>query len=286
MNFKLLEYISIDEDLIKKLTDLALEDEVSILYFSDRLFNGNSSCLSGKSPLFKLAVVLKAAEKTYQLYRKYGISDKVFQDTFSDIAIWCENCGNKGLENVSWLKNHICFELFRLGRLQFQMFTCVNPTLRYSKLPFSRNDKMVYIHIPQGEKLNYNECMKSIHEADIFFKKYFPDFAYKFYFSESWLLFDGNREFMAQNSNILSFMNLFDIHYSVSDESQAFERIFNVNLNFKSILYKMNRSKRKSDINCLSQSTSLQKAAKNYLIAGGKLGVGIATIPKNKYNDL
>lgn len=286
MNFKLLDYISLDDALVKKLTDLADKDEVSILRLSERLFEGNTVCLSGKSPLIKLAVTLKATEKTHMLYKKHGICDDIFRATFSDIAVWCENCGNIGLENVNWLKNHICFELFRLGRLQFQMFTCSNPTLNYSKLPFSINENAVYIHIPQGEKLDYFECVKSIKAADAFFKKYFLDFLYNYYFCESWLLFENNRQFMNENSNIIKFMSLFDIHYSAFDESQAFERIFNTDIKFNSIIYRLNKAKRKSDISCLTQSTSLQKAAKNYLLAGGRLGVGIATIPKNKCRDL
>lgn len=286
MNFELLDYISLNNTLIEKLTDLADKDEVSILRFSERLFKGNTACLSGKSPLFKLAVTLKAGEKTHVLYKEHGISDDIFKATFSDIAIWCENCGNIGLENVGWLKNHICFELFRFGRLQFQMFTCSNPTLNYSKLPFSINEKAVYIHIPQGEKLNYCDCVKSIKSADTFFKKHFFDFSYSYYFCESWLLFEDNKLFMHKNSNIIKFMSLFDIHYSAYDESQAFERIFNTGINFNSLFNRLNKRKRKSDINCLLQSTSLQKSAKEYLISGGRLGVGIATIPKNKYSDL
>lgn len=283
MNFELLEFLSLDDKLVKNLTDLAEKDKVGILRLSEKFFNGNTYCLKGKSSIIKLAVALKCAEKTHLKYKNKGISDEIFQSTFSDIKIWCENCGNRGLENINWIKNHINFELFRLGRLQFQLLSCSNPMLDYSKLPFKRGENVVYIHIPQGEKLDFDECVKSIEAADVFFKTYFPDFHYNYYFCESWLIFENNRNFMAENSNIVKFMNLFDIHYSVNAEAQAFERIFNKDVNFNSWIYKLNKNKRKSDINSLSESTSLQKSAKCYLQGGSKLGIGIGTIPKGIY---
>lgn len=283
MKYNLLEFLSLDDTLVKKLTDLAETDEVGILHLSEKFSCGNTSCIKRKSPLMKLAVALKSAEKTHLLYKQKGISDDIFQSTFSDITIWCENCDNRGLENINWMKNHIYFELFRLGRLQFQIFTCSNPVLNYSKLPFNRGEKVVYIHIPQGEKLNYIECVNSLKTADDFFKTYFPDYNYNYYFCESWLIFENNREFMDKNSNIVRFMSLFDIHYSVNAEAQAFERIFDKNISFNSLSYKLNKNKRKSDINSLSEFTSLQRSAKYYLQSGNKLGIGIGTIPKGQY---
>lgn len=283
MDFELLDFLSLDDNLVKKLTDLAEKDEVGILRLSKKFSDGNISCLVNKSPLMKLAVALKSAENTHLKYLEKGIDDNIYRSTFSDIKIWCENCNNEGLENIGWIKNHINFGLFRLGRLQFQIFNCSNPILKYSKLPFNHRENIIYIHIPQGEKLDYNECRKSIISADEFFKKYFPEYSYNYYFCESWLLFENNREFMDKNSNIVKFMNLFDIHYSVSAEEQAFERIFGKNFNCNSLLYRLNKNKRKSDINSLSEFTSLQKSAKQYLQSGKKLGIGVGTIPKGKY---
>ena len=76
-------------------------------------------------------------------------------------------------------------------------------------------------------------------------------------------MFEGNQEFMAENSNILKFQTLFDIAYSVEEEEQGIERIF---------------GKKEKDVCCYKQETSLQKAAKVYILNGGKLGIGIGTI--------
>lgn len=286
MDFLLLDYITLNEKLANKLTGLSQKDEAGILALSEKVFKGNTCCLNRKSNLIKLAAVLKASEKTYNLYKEKGISDEIYAATFSDITIWCENCGNTGLENVNWIKNHICFELFRLGRLQFQLFTAKSSLLNYSKLPFSKNEKLIYVHIPQGEGLDYNECVNSFRLADSFFKTYFPEYSYNYYFCESWLLFKNNTLFMRKDSNIIKFMSHFDIHYSVFEEAQAFERIFGEKMSLKSILSARNKIIRKSNIVRFPESTSLQKSAKKYLLNGNKLGVGIATMPKNKYSVL
>lgn len=283
MNFELLNHIDLDEYLVKEITDLAANDEVGILHCRDLLLNGDLNKLAKKSSAMKLAATLKAAEITHKKYKEKQISDEIFYDTFSDIKIWCENCNNKGLENINWLKNHINFELFKIGRLQYQLFKLNNPRLNYNKLPVSYGENVIYVHIPQGEKLDYNACLNSLSFANNFFEKYFSEFNYSYYFCESWLLFEGNKFFMDKNSNILKFADLFNVHYSINDEKQEFERIFGFDKNICKIAKRRRFYKNKSDINRLPEFTSLQKNAKEYLINNGRFGEGIGTIPKSKY---
>lgn len=93
-----------------------------------------------------------------------------FFDTLSDVGIWCEENDNKGLKNYLWLKNHVRFSLFKLGRLQFQFYPCVNFTLNYSELPFSFGDNLLFIHIPRAGKLDYEKCRESLEFARRFFQ--------------------------------------------------------------------------------------------------------------------
>lgn len=283
MNFELLNHIDLNEYLVKEITDLADNDEVGILHCRDLLLNGDLNKLAKKSSVMKLAATLKAAEITHKKYIKKQISDEIFYNTFSDIKIWCENCNNKGLENINWLKNHINFELFKIGRFQYQLFKLNNPRLNYNKLPVSYGENVIYVHIPQGEKLDYNACLNSLSLSNIFFNKYFSEFNYNYYFCESWLLFDGNKFFMDKDSNILKFAGLFNVHYSINDEKQEFERIFGFDKNIRKIERRRRLYKNKSDINRLPEFTSLQKNAKEYLINNGRFGEGIGTIPKSKY---
>lgn len=264
---ELINYINIDENLKNKVIDLAHKDRVKILLLSNLCKDGNFSCLQLCNDLTRLAVIIKCAEFTKEKYFNSGINKSVLTDTLDDIRIWCENNNNKGLKNYNWLKNHINCELFKLGRLQFQLFKCTNKTLNYSKLPFKYGDNLIYIHIPQGEKLLYSDCVESLKYAVDFFENYFPEFHYNYFFCESWLLYDKNREFMDANSNIIRFASMFDVAYSVAADSQAIERIF---------------GSRQINKKNYPEKTTLQRNAKAFMQKGGVLGIGIGYIDKNK----
>lgn len=264
--FDLLNKINLDENLKKKVIDLVQADRVNLLMLAQKCNDGNFDCLKSKKDLTRLAVVLLCADKMYSRYADIGIDDKIFFDTIDDLRIWCENNGNKGLKNYRWLKNHLSCELFKIGRLQYQMYTCENKSLKYDLLPFDFGEKVIYIHIPQGERLVYSDCVESIKMAKKFFADYFPEYEYRFFFCESWLIYGENWRFMERSSNILQFSTLFDVAYSVDDDSQAIERIFGKR--------KINRKK-------YSEATSLQRRAKAHLQSKGSLGIGIGVIEKD-----
>lgn len=259
---KLAEKINLAPQLIKL---IKLLDEEKIEYLADRCTAKGFHFLKKETDLMRLAVILNLAVKVKDKYDCAGIDDSVYINTMSDIRIWCERNNNNGLKNYGWLKNHVSFELFRIGRLQYQLFECNNKTLLYNKLPFSYGEKLVYIHIPEGEKLEKDKCIESIKLANTFFSKYFPEYNYKYYFCESWLLFEGNRDYMAPESNILNFLSLFNVHYNVKIDTQAIERIFGERHLFKRFY---------------PENTDLQKRAKHYMKSGKSLGIGIGTIKR------
>ena len=223
------------------------------------------SALKNFDPLWKLCVVLLRACNVWKWYQKKQIPEEIYLQTMSDIRIWCENHHNNGVENSNWLHNHVSFQLFRIGRLQFQFYPCYNETFDYSRLPFPKGEPTIYIHIPQGEPLDRAACVQSIRQADDFLKQHFPEYTYHWYFCESWLLYEKNREFMRADSNILRFGELFTHCYSEVDDAQAIERIF---------------GERRACIKDYPEATSLQRRAKAYLQAGKKLGVGLGVIEK------
>ncbi len=262
---ELVRRIGLAEDLVLRLEKLDSRERVKIEKAVEKCKNGSFSHLGRKSPLFRLAVILKLAEDVKTSYDAAGISDEIFYETMSDIKIWCEKCGNKGIKNYGWLKNHVNFELFRLGRLQFQLYECKKRTLNYKKLPFSYGEKLIYVHIPEGERLETEKCICSLKAANEFFKKYFPDYSYRYYFCESWLLFEGNREFMSEESNIVKFMSLFNICYSVNIDEQTIERVF---------------GRRHLFVKFYPEKTDLQRRLKKYMSGGSRAGIGIGFIKK------
>ena len=267
---ELAKQIGLDETVIKDLDVLIKNKNSYINSLADRCINKGFHILKDKSPMMVLAVILNLAVAVKEKYNEFGIDEKIYYDTMSDIKIWCEKTGNKGIKNFGWLKNHVNFELFRLGRLQFQFYPCKNKTLLYNKLPCKFGDNLIYIHIPEGEKLCEDKCKESLLMADKFFGEYFSDYKYNYYFCESWLLFEGNCEFMADDSNIVRFMSLFDICYSIKIDVQAIERIY---------------GKRKLFKKKYNENTDLQKRAKAYMLKGNKLGIGIGVIDRNNWHS-
>ncbi len=257
--------IGLDESVIAEVERLMLTKNRYITTLSEKCITKGFHNLKGKSPMTALAVILSLAVNIKAKYDEFGIDEEIYYNTMSDIKIWCEKADNKGIREYMWFKNHLKFELFRLGRLQFQIYPCKNKTLLYNKLPFSYGDNLIYIHIPEGEKLNQDKCEESILKAKEFFSRYFSEYKYDYYFCESWLLFEGNRDFMAKESNIVRFMSLFDICYSVKIDAQAIERIYG-----KRKLFKKN----------YTESTDLQKHAKAYMLKGNRLGIGVAVRKK------
>lgn len=166
---------------------------------------------------------LKLTCEVHEMYKEKDISEEIFHDTFSDITIWCKECYRKykvyGLEEVEWVAKSIRMELFRLGRLQFEPLILDQKLAQKYHLP--SGEKVLNVHIPAGEKLDYCECQKSFESA----KKFFSNEDVIF-ICDSWLLSPELREILPETSNIIRFQKMYhivEVHY---DFPQAEERVF------------------------------------------------------------
>lgn len=200
--------------------------------------------------------------KTYDKYQERGIGEKIYWDTFLDIKYWCENYekeyGKKGLWEYEWICNHIDMNLFRLGRLQFQEME-LEEELKGNGIIIEKGTKVLNIHIPQGESLNWKKCKESINMAEGFWKDK------RIYVCHSWLLYPGIAELLGENSNIRRFAKHFNVIQTDFQEREAEWRIFG----------KVNRV-----ITQYPENTILQKRAKNYLLSGKVLGSSWGVLEK------
>lgn len=258
--------LGLEEKLERELNAFSEGQKERIGALAER-FAGEPECLAGESDMMRLAVVARSLEKTRRIYERLGIGREIFLDTIKDVGIWCGNNQNRGLENYQWLSFHVRGELFRLGRLQFQLDRCGEEFVR-PELPLKAGEPVIAIHIPQGEKLICEDCISSIRRAPDFFGKYFPEHTYRYFFCESWLLYGKNAAFMEPESNIERFRGLFDPAFDIEDDDQAIERIF---------------GERRADVRDYPEETSLQRSAKRYMLAGNKMGMGVATIPRERF---
>lgn len=157
-----------------------------------------------------LLAFLYFCEELAAKYKDARIPEKILYDTLSDIVIWTNTyfsiTGKLGLDETNWLKRHLSFKLFKLGRLQF----CIaDSEFDIPSYEVSKGDQVVEVHIPEYGPLIYDECEKSFENAKEFFEIYFRDYNYKCFTCHSWLLDRALLPYLNEGSNIRSFMTLF-----------------------------------------------------------------------------
>lgn len=272
--------IGFSQTCIKEITDLYQRDNRHI----DRLCRSKFNALSSgkillkekllkkdKAYIYLLVAVLLKARDTFNNYRTKGISNEIFYATMKDITVWSENFrakrGFTGIENLVWIQNHLNCKIFKLGRLQFQPFPFYLPPYvkddKRKSTGIKIGEKVLNVHIPQGEKLLKEECEKSFAMAEEFFR----DYPYRAFMCDSWLLCERNREFMSEESNIIRFAEIFEILGSSENSSQTIERVFG------------KEEKNPADY---PENTSLQRQCKAYILSGGKPGTGFGIIKIKK----
>lgn len=216
-------------------------------------FNRQVNREEGSSRRFLYYYVMFACE-AYEDYQRKGLTEQLYLDTFSDYRIWCENCyaqtGEYGLRECEWLWRHSYLKLFRLGRLQYELYPA-REDISTGGFEIKKGQMLLNIHIPQGEPLRFEACEDSLRKA----QKMFPDFHY--FVCDSWLLYPGLNELMKPDSNIIRFQERFHIFEVNEAERDAELRIF--------------RTVREAPAD-YPEDTAFQKRAKAYLLAGRHLG--------------
>ena len=151
----------------------------------------------------------EAAKKRYE---EKGISSDILYATLKDIVFYSVACseinGRFCLGVYEWIHRHLSLNLFQLGRLQFGMGECEHDV---PERCLSKGDNVLEIHIPEGGPLTKSACLESIAMAKEFFAKYFPDFKYEHFTTDTWLLDTTLNDLLKPGGNIIEFQGMFDI---------------------------------------------------------------------------
>lgn len=212
-----------------------------------------------------LLMLIEAAQNALAAYKTDGTPEKVFWDTFSDLrykAIECkENYNVWGTFVAFWYPIFYSKEIVKLGRLEFQDSAYAFGD-EYTKNGYTvkRGDKVKSIHIPSsGEPFDETARLQSYKAAYEYFKDELNG-GPLVCVCHSWLLYPEYGKILAPNSNIVSFQKDFDM---VESESGEFEDSWR--------LYGADHDKPTAD---LPERTSMQRAFKKHLLAGGTTGEG------------
>lgn len=192
------------------------------------------------------------------IYAKNNIDNEIYVNSMMDLKYKTLECketdGVWGIVPVFWYESFFNLTLFALGRLQFEVKEF---GYEYNKngLMLSKTDKVINIHIPSSGKLHKEDCIKSFKQAQEFFKDKVPNAVFV---CHSWLLFPKNREILNEKSNIVMFMDFFDIHHF--EEEVVFGNAWRI----------FGRAFDKDIV----PKTTLQKEFYDYLVKGNKVGWG------------
>lgn len=234
--------------------------ELSVLFRADKRRFMSRMLQKEQAERWFLYVYCRMAAEVFCEYEKRGIPEQVFWDTFLDLAIWCVDCfektGTYGILQHEWFVRHMELTIFRLGRLEFEYMPS-QWEIRRGDLSLFAGDPVISIHIPAGEPLLEDVCRESVRQAFDFWGMDFP------YVCHSWLLGPELSGLLGENSHIRSFRKLFDLAAVDYLERQAEERIF---------------SRLEPEPADYPEKTSLQRAARAYLMAGGRLGNGLGLL--------
>ena len=213
--------------------------------------------------------VMKCCETLKDRYAEAGIADSVFYAAADDLRcklLECMECkGVPGTFVADWYDGFLKMRRFAYGRFQYEVaksgfsFTCsCGKVIR-------EGDPLINFHIPSsGVPLTDEVRLASYREARPHYLSLFDDGRVVFR-CNSWLLYPDNRQFLPKESNILRFMDDFEI---VSwTEKDVFDDAWRIFGRYAGLPPEQ-----------LPRDTSLRRAFADRLASGGKTGCGCGII--------
>ncbi len=218
-----------------------------------------------------MVFLLGNTEELLRRYKERGIPEDIYWDTMADLRfklLECMECkGVPGSFVAGWFNGFFELTRFAYGRFQYEMteFGRDESFTTKSGITIKKGDPLVNFHIPSsGISLTDDVRLDSYKRAFEHYKDRFGGGPVLFVCG-SWLLFPKHREFLPSNSNILRFMDDFElISWAEKDGFSNDWRVFG----------------RYSDLPYaeLPEDTSLRKAYKHWLCSGKKTGDGYGVI--------
>ena len=193
----------------------------------------------------RLCCMLRCALKAKEDYDRLGISEQIYVDTMAAFSRFVrehkESYGCYGFNRGSWTPRQVSCKLFRIGQLEYEL------TARDGR-------PIVSLHIPTDVNLCPEVLRPSIREGLAAFYRLFPEYEGKPVCCHSWLMSPQLKDMLPENSNILQFQELFDIH---SDSASGRDVLLWV---FKNT---------RLPVEELPENTSLQRKMKRFFLNGG-----------------
>ena len=220
-----------------------------------------------------LCVLASAMFESAERFRSWGIDEHIIHHTLSVLQRFCveykKEFGVFGFDRGFWAWRQTCGTIFRLGSLEYEYLTM---SLHKSALTgIEAATPVLTIHIPSAADLSREALDDSYAQARAFYRSH-PEVCLKdglppeAILCDSWLLSPTLRTLLKENSGIRRFAGDFKLCASEAESKGCFHFLFMV----------------PNDTNPadLPERTSLQRAVKTHLMAGGGIGSGFGVLAR------
>ncbi len=204
---------------------------------------------------------LECVRRVWDRYRQKGISKIVYADTMKCFTRFLGECEQKNgrmfFDRGWWTYRQISMKIFRIGALEYE---------------FCDGDEagMTAVHIPSDADLSAASVQQSLAESRTFFTTFYPDRGHDKYICNSWLLSPVLRSLLPEGSRIAAFQDRFEITEVEKDSREYVEWLF--------------QSPLETENENLPAQTSLQRKAKELMLAGGNIGSAYGIL--KEYGDI
>ena len=210
----------------------------------------------------ELLVYMMLSKLLLSRYRERGINEAIFWNSMLDLKYKLEECkvvkGVTGSFVAGWFEGFFNLTRFALGRLQFEVVPFGHTYEKDGKMLIP-DSKVINVHIPRtGTPLLPAECEEAYHRAAAFFADQLDGkIAFVCY---SWLLYPENATILTKQSNIVRFMERYDVfRYGVDKHKRDLWRLFDTD---------------ESHPDRLPTDTTARRLYAEHIRCGGKLGWG------------
>lgn len=229
-------------------------------------------CCDTHEHSLQLFFLIAAAEELHAVYKSNGLSDELFWNSIADLRYKYKECVDckevHGIFVGWWELGFYDLTRFALGRYQYDTGAefDLDEYTTSAGITVKKGEKVLNFHIPSsGIPLTDEVRLDSFKQAYEFFKDFRREDGLIIFVCNSWLIYKGYREFLPTNSNILKFIDDFEIVEShANDNFGDAWRIFAKYADLPPEKW--------------PEDTSLRKAFKESILNGKKTGSGYGII--------
>jgi hypothetical protein len=206
----------------------------------------------------ELAIHLYAAIISWEnIYQPLQIPYDIYLNTMKAFTRFLKETKRATNQDVFdrgfWTWRYLSGLEFRIEQLEFEMIAANHK----SKAAQLDGQAYLSLHIPSDAKLKYEEIQKNYRSARSFFGQYFPDYRSADIVTDTWLLSPKLKDWLPARSNLVLFANDYELLLSEPEKNEGVLWIFNTV---------------SKDLKSYPEETTLQKAAKAWMLAGHGIG--------------